>query len=78
MIHGALNNIIGRQHCIRVTRQATPSVTCLDISLYLEGPLNTQVTYKIHDWTTFARVIKNVRCIPSTGNTTANSQLSKT
>jgi hypothetical protein len=62
---------------MRVTRHATPSVTCLDFSLYLDGPLNTQGTYKIHDWTTFARVMKNVCCIPSTGNTTANSQLSK-
>jgi len=78
MIQGALNNIIGRQHCMRVTRHATPSVTCLDLSLFLDGPLNTQDTYKINDWTTFARVIKNVRCRPSTGNTTVNLQLSKT
>ena len=49
-----------------------------DLSPLLDGPLNTQGTYKIHDWTTFARVIKNVSCIPSTGNTTANLKLSKT
>jgi hypothetical protein len=58
-MHSALNNIIGRQHCMRVTRYPTPSATGLDLSLLLDGPLNIQGTYKIHDWTTFARVTKN-------------------
>jgi len=76
---GALNNIIGRKHCMRVTRHATPRVTGLDLLLFSYGPLNTQGTYKIYDWTTlFAQVIKNVRCILSSGNTTANVKLRKT
>jgi len=75
-MQGALNNIIGRKHFMQVTRHATPRVTGLDLSLFLYGPLNTQGTYTIYDWEIlFARVIKNVRCIPSTGNITANLKL---
>ena len=80
-MQGVLNNIIGRQHCVRVTCHVTRYSAChtFKFVFIFDGPLNTQGTYKIYDWTTlFARVVKNVRYVQSTGKTNASLKLSKT